>query len=147
MKNLIIIILIAVIIMLISFIYKSHISNIYSNFPLVRENLPETGMKPFYLFFYFHSHDCPSCLEVIQILNNLPRHFCVRGIVPKDEVQDEDKIRKMTGAIFPLVSVEKYKDFIPPRLDRKQFCLMCIEGLFMSRYMPYLHSRDEYLKI
>ena len=113
-KNLTIVILVIIIVVLTSFLYKQHIIRIYSNFPILIKDIPETGMKTFYIYFYFHSHDYPSCLEVIQILNNLPRHFVVTGIVSENEFKDKDTLRRVTGSIFPLDSITKYKNFIPP---------------------------------
>ncbi len=113
-RNIPVIVLVIMIIVLASYIYRCYHENIFSNFPLGRDGFPRTESKAIFLFFYFHSHDCPECLEVIQMLNNLPRHFCVKGIVPKNELKDEDGIRRMTGAIFPFESIEKYNKFIPP---------------------------------
>jgi len=141
-KNLVIIILIVLIVVLISFLYKHHVRSIYSNFPLLIKDIPETGMKPFYLFFYFHSHDCPSCLEVIQILNNLPRHFIVTGLVSENELKDEDMIRKMTGAIFPLVSIKNYKNFIPP--ISPMMIGVSEEGVILF-ILPAIPEQKEYL--
>ncbi|MDD8020802.1 MAG: hypothetical protein PHU81_06430 [Acidobacteriota bacterium] len=68
---------------------------------------------PFYLFLYFHSHDCPQCLRVINVLNNLPPQYIARGIIPDEEIEDSEKIKETTGARFEFEPVSKYKKFMP----------------------------------
>jgi len=54
-----------------------------------------------------------DCLEIIEVLNNLPPHFVVIGLVPPNELKEEKELRSITGASFPLRDAAKYKKYIP----------------------------------
>jgi hypothetical protein len=114
-KNSIIGFLFVCIIVIFSFSYKGSRSLILSKFPV--EPHPgeiTSGEPPLYLYFFFSRHNCPVCLEAIEILNQLPPQFVVTGIVPVNELQDEADFRNATGAEFKLISFKKsYRRFIP----------------------------------
>ena len=134
--------LIGLIIIAASFAYRDYRQNIYLEFPINRISSEDEGVIPFYLFFYFHSHDCPQCLKVITILNNLPRHFQIKGLVPEDEIRNVAIIKEMTGAIFELASIEKYKKFIP--LISPALIGVSKEGAVLF-ILPAIPDQEEYL--
>jgi len=68
----------------------------------------------FYLFFFFSYKNCPPCLKVISVLNNLPPQFIVVGVIQSEELRDEPLIRKELGVTFRLISTNKLKKYIPP---------------------------------
>ncbi|MCP4215895.1 MAG: hypothetical protein GY765_14675 [bacterium] len=51
---------------------------------------------------------------MIDVLNDLPPQFKVIGVVPGHELKEEDLLRRMTGANFPLLSGAKCRKFAPP---------------------------------
>jgi hypothetical protein len=65
-------------------------------------------------FFFFHSQDCPSCLRRVSVLNRLPSHFKVVGIIPEEEILFKNRIKRMVSAEFPIKSVKKFKKYTPP---------------------------------
>lgn len=115
MKNYIIGTLIAIILVMASIIYKSQFS------PSPRNQFPTTGdMRknadaevPLSLYVFFSKQNCTDCLDIIDVLNELPPHMTVLGLVPDHELKDETELREKTGAAFPLVSDFKYKKYIP----------------------------------
>jgi len=53
-------------------------------------------------------------LRVIDVLNELPSHFVVKGIVPEEELKNEVELRKITGAKFELEKLSsRYIKFLP----------------------------------
>lgn len=90
-----------------SVIYKTAMSPV--KFPVPEEIKNTRSEPPLYLYIFFSKKNCYDCLQVIHTLNNLPRHFVVRGIVPAGELKDEKELRGITGAAFPLESASKYK--------------------------------------
>jgi hypothetical protein len=113
MKNWVIVLLIVVIFVLLSFLYRKDQEKIYYNFPLNDVTDEEFVENRFYLFLFFSKQNCKPCLEVIEELNRLPEQFQVFGIVPEDELIDEKELREITGARFTLKSAKKFKKFTP----------------------------------
>lgn len=103
-----------VIVVLVSIIYKKEMATIYK-FPSVPENTTiEVDVDvPLTLYVFFSKNNCIDCMEIIGVLNNLPPHFFVSGMVPKKELENEKELREITGARFPLMSFKKYKKYIP----------------------------------
>jgi hypothetical protein len=115
MKNSIIGFLAICVIVVLSFMYKASHSPILGKFPVENElkNIP-TDELPLLIYIFFSRHNCPNCLEAIHVLNELPPPFFVTGIVPGEELKNEDELRKTTGAAFNLVGFnESYKKFTP----------------------------------
>jgi hypothetical protein len=141
-KNFLIIGLSGMLLISISFAYKYYNLNIFSIFPLDSKTAHPSESPPLYLFLYFHSHDCPQCLKIIETLNNLPPHFIIKGIVPKDEIKDKEIIKKRLGANFDIEPATKYKKFVP-------LISPCLIGVTKSKavifIIPALPEQDKYL--
>jgi hypothetical protein len=86
-----------------------------TNFPIENEFLQRAKdvEVPLFLYVFFSKRNCHDCLEIINILNDLPPHFIVVGVVPESELKNEKELRAITGAAFPLVSSKKYRSFLP----------------------------------
>ncbi len=114
MKNYVIGTLAVVILVLASIIYKNETSP-RKRFPVLEETETRGGdvEVPLFLYVFFTKRNCQDCLEVMDILNNLPPHFIVTGVVPKHDLKDENELRHITGAAFPLISAAKHRKYIP----------------------------------
>jgi len=87
-----------------SFVYKSSESPVLGKFPIDKKPAElNSGEPPLYLYVFFSKHSCPVCLEVIQVLNQLPPPFVVTGIVPAKELKNEKDLRLTSGATFQLI--------------------------------------------
>ena len=113
MKKYIIAVLMVIILVLASLLYKQSKTLAPKKFPVLEEISGNRVEVPLILYVFFTKKSCSDCLEVIRVLNDLPPHFIVRGIVPANELADEKDLRRITGATFPLLSHIKYKRFIP----------------------------------
>jgi hypothetical protein len=114
MKNYLIAGLMVIILILSSLLYKQCKTSIPKRFPALEEAVKGDVEVPLILYVFFSKRNCVDCLEVIRTLNYLPPHFIVRGLVPKSELEEEQELRAITGAAFPLVSISpKYRRFIP----------------------------------
>jgi hypothetical protein len=114
MKNYIIAGLMVIILVLSSLLYKQCKTSIPKRFPLGEKAAEGDAEVPLILYVFFSKKNCSDCLETITALNNLPPHFVVKGIVPKKELKNENELRQITGAEFPLISISsKYRRFIP----------------------------------
>jgi len=115
MKNYIVVGLLVIILVLSSLLYKKGKTTVPRKFPVQKEEVANKSKVevPLLLYIFFSKNNCRDCLEVIKVLNNLPPHFLVKGIVPRDELKDEQELRSITGAEFPIVSHTKYKKYIP----------------------------------
>ncbi len=113
MRKHVILLLLVAILALASVIYKIGHKNIYREMPSVREqdSKKEAVLQ---LNFFFSKHNCIECLEVIDVLNQLPGQFIVTGIVPAGELESEAELRNITGATFPLTNLSKYVKYAPP---------------------------------
>lgn len=112
MKNYIIGLLIVIILVLASFIYKIETSP-RNRFPVLDETGKGDVEFPLFLYVFVSKKNCRDCMEMIEVLNDLPPHFIVRGLVPPNELKDEKELRYITGASFPLLDAAKYKKYIP----------------------------------
>ncbi len=142
-KNLIILVLICSLIVVLSFCYKYYKLSLYSEFPLEPESTRNYEIFPLHLFLYFHSHDCPQCLRVINVLSNLPPQYIVRGIIPDEEIEDSEKIKEITGARFEFDPVSKYRKFTPPISP-------CLIGVSREKVilfvLPSVPGQEKYLQ-
>lgn len=114
MKNYVIGLLLVIIILLGSFLYKINHHNIYHGFQNVKIDDNGDIKNPFYLFFFFSYKNCIPCLEVISVLNNLPPPFVVIGVVRPEELRDEPFLRNELGITFRIISTSKLEKYIPP---------------------------------
>lgn len=112
MKNYIIGTLAVIILVLASLMYKNEMSP-RSRFPVLEENQGGDVEVTVSLYLFFSKNNCVDCLEVIRVLNNLPPQFKVFGIVPEGQLKNEEELRYLTGAAFPLMSPAKYRKHIP----------------------------------
>jgi hypothetical protein len=113
MKNYIIGVLVVIMVVLSSLLYKQNKTSVPKRFPDLEEAKKGEVEVPLILYVFFSKRNCLDCMEGIQALNNLPPHFIVRGVVPKKELEEEKELRAITGAEFPLMSVSKFKKYIP----------------------------------
>ncbi len=115
MKNYVIGVLLVGILVLGSIIYKKNKEPILQRFPIDKIiKKDKSGSHKFYLYIFFSKRNCYDCLRVIDVLNELPSYFIVRGIVPKKEFENEKELREITGAKFPIYPVEeKHMRFLP----------------------------------
>lgn len=115
MKNYIIAFLAICVVVVLSFVYKHSQNQVLVEFPI--EHTLENGKNReprLFLFIFFSRHNCPTCLEAIEVLNALPPQFVVTGIVPDEELENETDVRNTTGAAFKLISAKgTYKRFLP----------------------------------
>ena len=110
MKNYIICILLVLSLVLSSLLYKHHI--IGNDFLEINPPVEEKFEKKPKLFLYvvFSRNNCRDCLEIIEVLNSLSSdQFFVKGFIPDNELAEVEKIRAITGAIFPIEGVGKLK--------------------------------------
>ena len=115
MKNYVIGLLLVGILFLSSVVYKKDREPILQKFP-VEKVLKKSGKETphFYIYIFFSKRNCHTCLRVIDVLNDLPEYFIVRGIVPRNELEDEKELREISRAKFKLLPLEKkYKRFLP----------------------------------
>ena len=111
MKNYVIGVLIAGLLVLASLYYKELNRHPARIFPTA-----ESEAKPgvdIYLYFFFSKQSCHDCMQVVEVLNLLQPPFSVTGVVPENELKDETSLREITGVTFPLVSHVKYKHHLP----------------------------------
>jgi hypothetical protein len=113
MKNYIIGTLMVVVLVLSSLLYKTSITSIGKKFPVLENPKNFDAEVPLFLYVFLSKKNCIDCMEFIKTLNNLPSHFMVTGIVPKNELKDEEELRNLTGAQFPLIYAEECKKDIP----------------------------------
>jgi thioredoxin-related protein len=117
MKNYIIGVLLVIILSLGSWSYKHYKTPCLTKFPIkisLSTKVANLNEPNLYLFLFFSKDNCSDCLQTIHILNNLPSQFVLTGIVPSRELEQEKKLRKVTGANFKLKSLDRiYKRFNP----------------------------------
>lgn len=103
MRNYIIVLLIVIILFLSSYVYKSNKIRKLDNFPTEKfiEKI-EKKDDNLLLILFFSIKNCEPCLEIISVLNNLPGHYNVYGVVPTDELLLVDEIRKKTEFKFEI---------------------------------------------
>jgi len=84
MKNYVIGILAVCILLFLTLLYKGSIAPVLINFPLdeIKQEKNAPGEPPLFLFVFFSRHNCNTCLEAFQVLNELKPPFIVTGIVP-----------------------------------------------------------------
>ena len=113
MKNYIIGTLAVIILVLASLLYKKNETPVNKRFPVSIETENSEVEVPLFLYVFISKHNCIDCMEFIEVLNHLPSQFVVYGVVRDEELKNEKELREITGATFPLMSVKKYKKFIP----------------------------------
>lgn len=114
MRNYVIGLLGVVILFLVSIVYKQQNTMVCHHFPVPESLKKKSDEVPLYLFLFFSKNDCIPCLvEIVEVLNTLPSRFCAAGIAPGEELKDEQELRLLTGASFPLYSYQKYKKYLP----------------------------------
>ena len=115
MKSWLIAVLVVLVLVLSSFLYKLAKAPVLDYFPIEHKVEPESsGEPPLYLFLFFSRNNCSVCLEAIQVLNELKPPFIVTGIVPGEELKKEDQLRRTTRAKFKLMGFkESYRRFLP----------------------------------
>ncbi len=98
-----------------SIIYKKSKEPVLRNFPIKKVIKKQDSDTPyFYIYIFYSKRNCYNCLRVIDVLNDLPEYFIVRGVVPEGELKDEKELREVTGAEFELEPIsKKYNRFLP----------------------------------
>lgn len=112
MKNYLIGLLVVIILVLSSLLYKKSVITVDKKFPVLEKQEKSDIEVPLYIYAFFSKKSCFECIGFIEVLNNLPPQFIVYGVVPAEELKDEKEIRQMSGAQFPLLSASKYKRYI-----------------------------------
>lgn len=113
MKNYIIILLLVCILVISSYYFRLNKIIILNKFPANDLNPIEGVDSPLFLFLFFSSKNCLPCLEIIEVLNNLPKNYQVIGIVPENDLLYESELRDLTGAQFALRSFKNYEKYAP----------------------------------
>lgn len=114
MRNYLIGTLAVIILFLVSLVFKTQNTPVFTHFPVSEKIKGESSEPPLYLFLFFSKNNCTSCLEdVVSVLNGLSSPFQVLGVVPEDELEDETALRQKTGAMFRLSSFEQYRKYVP----------------------------------
>jgi hypothetical protein len=95
-------------------LYENSRQPAYKGFP-VEKNQQSVHQVPFFLYLYifFKPEDNPGSLEIIPELNRLPAHFKIIGVVPDRHLEAEDRLRRKTGATFPLTGISRFKKYEP----------------------------------
>ena len=88
MKNYIIGVLVVIIVVLSSLLYKQDKNSFPKRFPALEEAKAGDAEVPLILYVFFSKRNCLDCMEGFEVLNKLPPHFIVRGIVPKKELEE-----------------------------------------------------------
>jgi hypothetical protein len=140
MKNYLIIFLIVCIVVSVSFHYRSANKQAFNGFP--GDHKQGKMENPLFLYFFFSETNCKDCLEVVGVLNSLPGHFVVYGVVPDKELKDEPLFRSKTGATFNLKKASDFKKFIP-------YYWPCLMGISKSNkvlfVLPGTPNEKDYL--
>lgn len=114
MKNYFIVLLIVVNLFFLSYLYKIGKQNIFNEFPAELElNQKEPTL---YLFLFFSVNNCRPCLEIIDVLNDLPSQFHVTGVIPEKEYRSSHSlnlIKTDIGVEFEIIMANKFKNYIP----------------------------------
>ena len=121
MRNYIILLLVVILLALSSYVYKIHQKNIFEKFPgHLIDNENESSL---YLFLFFSVKNCRPCLEIVKVLNRLPKKYKVIGVIPEGEFTNEDNlefIRKKLEAEFEII-IGRHKNSFPANLGKKDF--------------------------
>ena len=112
MKNYLIALVITVMVVLGSFVYKFSSAPVFRNFPIQRLKA-EGDTAQLYLIFCFSIRSCSPCLEIIETLNRMPQEYKVIGLIPGEELEVEEELRRITSARFELRSLDRFKRFQP----------------------------------
>lgn len=112
LKNYIIGAMGGIIFLLAAIIYKIEMSPPH-RFPVLEERNPTSKEVTIYLYVFLSNTNCRDCFEFVEVLNTLPPHFIVKGVVPESQLKDEKEIREITGATFPLIGASAFKNHIP----------------------------------
>lgn len=146
MKNYIIGTLIVAILVMSSFMYKNSRSSGRTSFPIDEETkIRASNIEiPLYIYIFFSKHNCHDCLEVIEILNDLPPQFIVTGVVPDHELQEKKEIRVITGAVFPLIKLSQYSKNYQPWYAPTMIGVSPNGKIIFT--MPGVPGEKEYLK-
>jgi hypothetical protein len=113
MKNYVIIFLAVCLIVSVSLIFKNERKRVFNDFPEPTVERAQEIEGPLNLYLFFSKNNCSDCLEIIEVLNTLPKQFNVCGIVPDDELSQEKQLREKSGALFPLIGARSYTKFSP----------------------------------
>lgn len=115
MKNYIIGLLIVVILVLSSLVYKFHTTANKTLSVIYPVEINKLNRNPkLNLFVFFSKKNCQDCLGIVDVLNNLPpSQFVIRGIIPENELKDTREIRSKTGATFPIEGEQRFDKLIP----------------------------------
>ena len=90
------ILIIAIIIMVLSFIYKKNKTDYYRRnyFPL-EQVVKKDSNKKFYLIFIFSKKSCSDCMSIAEFLNKKSYLYEVMGLVPDKEIKDINVFKNM----------------------------------------------------
>ena len=135
-----------------SIIYKYENSR-HGRFPVIEPDGNGDVEFPLHLYIFLNKNNCTDCLEIVEVLNHLPPHFVVFGLVPQDQLDNETEIRQRTGAAFPLRSAGKFKKHAPwysptivgvsPTTGKVYFTLPGVPGEkeYLENFLEGLYSK------
>jgi thiol-disulfide isomerase/thioredoxin len=95
---------------LFSLLYKERQMNVFVRFGKAPA---EAGEPVLYLYGFFSSESCASCRELIGVLNNLPVHFRITGVVPQAEAPRIELLKEEYQIRFPVYDAAKYRRYKP----------------------------------
>ncbi len=97
-----------------SFLYKESRSRILTEFPRVADRSGEPQHAPvLHLYLFFNSENCKDCLNLIDVLNDLPPQYSVTGLVPQRDFNNQEGLRVSTGAKFDLKCSDPLRRYLP----------------------------------
>lgn len=105
-----------VILFLGSVVYKQHRMGVFQHFPIPGnvKNKTNDAQPQLYLFLFFSKNDCIPCLEEIsEVLDSMSSQFIIIGIIPDEELKNEEELRRLTGFTFPFFNYQQFKKYLP----------------------------------
>lgn len=142
-----------------SMLYKQGQANALVGFD--KETEAQTTEPVLRLYGFFSADSCMPCGEVIGVLNQLPEHFQVIGVVPRGEASWIELLRQQHQIRFPVQSAAsfmRYRPLVTPSIigasrgGKILFVLPCvtlrpddIKTFLMNFHMrlaPYLASES-----
>ncbi len=98
------------VLVLVSMLYRQGQMNAFAGFGKASS---EPGEPVLYLYGFFSSESCAPCGELIGVLNSLPEHFRVTGVVPRSEASRIELLKEEYQIRFPVKSAAEYRRHLP----------------------------------
>lgn len=126
MKNYLIATLIAIIIFMGTFIFRIQNTMVLKQFPVPAiEKVNDSTEPTLFLFLFFSKKGCKDCSDkVVRLLNGLTDMFLITGVIPEDELENQQEIRNEKGITFQLHGFGRYRNYLPPKIPT----LICVNS-------------------